>query len=152
MSERVQNYVNMFTGNHALNVAILCWFTAQVLKVVLTLITKRKLDWGRILGSGGMPSSHAALVCGLAASLGKTVGVSSPSFALACVLAFVVMYDAFNVRRAAGDQAKVLNFMLKNWDKTTPEMLGRELKELLGHTPLQVLMGAILGIAFGVWL
>lgn len=146
------NASGFITGNRALNVTFLSWFIAQMLKLILTLFTKRKLDIGRLLGSGGMPSSHAAAVCGLASSVGKTMGTHSIIFAISVILAIVVMYDAFNVRRAAGDQAKILNYMIKNWDKTTPEMFGRELKELLGHTPLQVVCGAILGIALGLWL
>ena len=148
----MSNYVELFTGNRALNIALLGWLSAQIFKLIVTLALKRKLDFGRLLGGGGMPSSHSALVCALAANLGKTSGTHSPAFAVAVILAFIVMYDAANVRRAAGDQAKILNFILKNWTETTPEMFGRELKELLGHTPLQVVCGAALGVTLGIWL
>jgi hypothetical protein len=96
-----------------------------------------------------MPSSHAALVCACAVSIGRLEGFSSGLFALAAVVALVVMYDACNVRRAAGEQAKVLNYIVENWEEMSPAMMGEELKELLGHTPLQVLMGAVLGCAIG---
>ncbi len=143
------NAVAYLTGNHILNVAIISFMTAQLLKVIIVLITKRKFDFTRITGSGGMPSGHSAAVCSLATAVGRTVGTDSPTFAVACLFAIIVMYDASNVRRAAGEQAKILNYMMDHWTETTPEIFGRELKELLGHTPIQVLCGALLGIALG---
>ena len=97
-----------------------------------------------------MPSSHAACVCALASASFKTMGAASTEFGITAILAFIVMYDASNVRHAAGEQAKILNYMIKHWKETTPEVFGKELKELLGHTPFQVIVGALLGIAIGV--
>jgi len=140
------------TGNHTLDIAILSWLVAQVLKGLIVLVTKRKFDFKRFLGTGGMPSSHTAFVVSLVASIGKTVGVASPAFAISACLALVVMQDAQGVRRSAGEQAKILNYMMDHWNQSTPEMFGRELKELLGHTPLEIVAGAVLGLLFGILL
>ena len=147
-----RNYVDWFTGNHILNAALLAFITAQILKVIIELATNRKIEFKRIMGSGGMPSSHSASVVALATAVAKVCGTRSPEFAIAAVFAIIVMYDASNVRRAAGEQAKILNYIMNNWDKTTPEIFGRGLKELLGHTPVQVFAGAALGLAFGLFL
>lgn len=136
-------------ANRILSLAVIAWFLAQVLKFVINLIVHRTLDLKLLLSSGGMPSSHSSLVCACAVSIGRIEGFGSSLFALAVALALVVMYDACNVRRAAGEQAKVLNYIMEYWDSISPAMVGEELKELLGHTPLQVLMGMLLGIAVG---
>ena len=146
----MRNVVDFLTGNLILNLSILAWAMAQIIKFVITLITKGKLDWRHILSSGGMPSSHSAFVCACAASTGMLYGFSSPLFAIAAVLAIVVMYDAANVRKAAGEQAKILNYMMDHWMEMKPAIFGKELKELLGHSPLQVIMGALLGVAIGL--
>ena len=151
----LKNAVDFLTGNLILNLAILAWALAQVIKFVITLITKHKLDFRNILSSGGMPSSHSAAVCATAASVGYLYGLSTPLFAMAAVMAVVVMYDAANVRRETGKQAIILNYMMEHWDEGKPVEFEKALKELIGHTPLQVLMGALLGIAVGwggVWL
>ncbi|MBT9684957.1 divergent PAP2 family protein [Pseudoflavonifractor sp. MCC625] len=151
----VKNVTDVLTGNLILNLSILAWAMAQVLKALTVLITKHRWDWRHILSSGGMPSSHSAFVCSCAASVGMVEGFSTVTFAIAAVVAIVVMYDASNVRRAAGEQAKILNYMMDHWKEMRPEFFGKELKELLGHTPFQVLMGGLLGIAIGlggVWL
>ncbi|MCI8477305.1 MAG: divergent PAP2 family protein [Oscillospiraceae bacterium] len=145
----MKNVVNFLTGNLILNLAIAAWAAAQVLKFLIVLITKRRLDWRHILSSGGMPSSHSAFVCACAAAVGYMYGWSSPIFSVAAVVAIVVMYDASNVRRAAGEQAKILNYMMEHWTEMKPALFGKELKELLGHTPFQVLMGGVLGVAIG---
>ena len=142
--------MNFLTGNLILSLSLLAWAIAQVLKVFVVLITEHRWNWSHILSSGGMPSSHSATVCACASSIAYLYGWSSPYFAIAAVLAVVVMYDAFNVRRETGEQAKVLNYMMDHWYELTPEeIFGKDLKELIGHTPLQVLMGALLGIAVG---
>ena len=102
----MKNVVNFLTGNLILNLSILAWALAQVLKFVITLVTKHKLDWRHILSSGGMPSSHSAFVCACAAAMGYMYGWASPAFTVAAVLAIVVMYDASNVRRAAGSRPR----------------------------------------------
>ncbi len=130
---------------------LLAWFLAQFIKIIIELFVYKRLDFHRIMGSGGMPSSHSSLVCCLAVSVGRQVGLDQPLFAVAVVFAFIVMYDALNVRRAAGEQARVLNYMMLNWKDMKPEMFGKELKELLGHTPIQVVAGAAMGIAIGLF-
>ena len=144
------NIVHFLTGNLVLNLCIISWLAAQVLKVIIHFISKRRLDFHYLLSSGGMPSSHSSVVCTCAVSVGCLAGWSSFSFAIAAVMAFVVMYDAANVRKAAGEQARILNYIMEHWKEMRPEFLGKELKELLGHTPLQVFAGAVLGILIGL--
>ncbi len=140
------------TGNHMLDIAIFSWFVAQVLKGLIVLVQKRKFDFKRFLGTGGMPSSHTAFLVSLATAVGKEVGIASPEFAISACLALVVMQDAQGVRRSAGEQAKILNYMMDHWNQSTPEMFGKELKELLGHSPLEIVAGAVMGIVFGLLL
>jgi hypothetical protein len=144
------NIVHFLTGNLVLNLCICSWLIAQVLKVVISLIKEKKLDFHYLLSSGGMPSSHSSTVCTCAVSVGYLAGWSSFSFAIATVMAVIVMYDAANVRKAAGEQAKILNYMMDHWKEMRPAFLSKELKELLGHTPLQVFAGAALGIVIGL--
>ena len=147
----MSNFVHFLTGNLVLNLCIISWVTAQVLKVIIYYILNRRLDIHYLISSGGMPSSHSSVVCTCAAAVGFIQGWSSVAFAVTVVLAFIVMYDAANVRKAAGEQAKILNYIMEHWKEMRPEFLSKELKELLGHTPVQVLVGAVLGIAIG-WL
>lgn len=140
----------MGMGFVILILAAAAWGITQVLKVVAYLITERRLDWSRLLASGGMPSSHSACVCACAASTGMLYGFESPLFAIAAVLAVVVMYDAANVRKATGEQAKILNYMMEHWEQAKPELFDRELKEMIGHSPLQVVVGGALGVAVGL--
>lgn len=139
------DFIEQIIGNKVLVTCVTAWFIAQLLKIILTYHKSKKIDITRFVGSGGMPSSHTSFVMSLATSIGKLYGFSSPLFALAICFAFVVMYDAAGVRRAAGYQAKVLNMIIDDLAHHKP--LGNErLKELLGHTPKEVLAGAILGI------
>lgn len=129
--------------------ALLAWAIAQVTKLILTSIRKRGLDLRVLAQQGGMPSSHAAIVSGLTAAVGKIDGLSSASFAIALILSLVVMYDAQGVRQAAGRQAAVLNRLVED----VFAMRGiqeQRLRELIGHTPFEVLVGAALGIAVGL--
>lgn len=144
------NYPNHHLGNLILALAVSAWAIAQILKVIVVLVQKHRLDFRNILSSGGMPSSHSAFVCACASATGSIYGWSSALFAIAAVLAIVVMYDAANVRKAAGEQAKILNYMMDHWMEMKPEIFGRELKELLGHTPFQVFAGAVLGVVIGL--
>ncbi len=132
--------------NRTIWAAVLAWAIAQGLKIMLTFFQQDKVDWSRIYGSGGMPSSHSALVMAMSFSLGKWYGFDSAYFAIGLVLAMVVMYDAAGVRRAAGKQAELLNILLHSHETAPKE----QLKELLGHTPIEVIAGAILGIAVGL--
>lgn len=138
------------TENLTLDLSILSWLIAQVLKIAIHYGRYRKFDFRLLVSSGGMPSSHSAFVCAGACAIGVLSGFTSTVFALAVIVALVVMYDACNVRRAAGEQAKILNHIMEHWQELSPDMMGRELKELLGHTPLQVFMGALLGVAVGL--
>ena len=133
-------------NNRVLISCFTSWFLAQTIKILLTLYKEERLDLTRLVGSGGMPSSHTSFVMSLATSVGKINGWDSPLFAVSLAFAFVVMYDAAGVRRAAGNQAKVLNIIIKDLSQHKP--LGEEkLKELLGHTPKEVIVGALIGIA-----
>ncbi len=138
------------TGNLILDLAGCAWLMAQIIKIIVNAVLNKNFDFRLLVSSGGMPSSHSALVCALAAAIARIEGVYSTYFALAGVLALVVMYDACNVRRAAGEQAKILNYIMEKWKDMTPSVVTRELKELLGHTPFQVIMGALLGIVVGI--
>ena len=140
----------MLTTNPILDCGLLAWFLAQLIKVVLDFILLRKLDVRRFVSSGGMPSSHSALVVACAAAIGKLHGVQSPDFAVAAILSAVVMYDACNVRRSAGDTARLVNQILAHVEKLTAEDFADDLREVMGHTPLQVLMGALLGLGVGL--
>jgi len=140
------------TGNRSLDAALIAWLIAQVLKVVIDFARNGHLNFEHMVGSGGMPSSHSAFVMGLTASILKVCGLQSPEFAIALCIGLVVMYDASGVRRAAGQQAKILNYMMYHWKELKPEFFERELKELLGHTHLEVLAGAALGIVVGTFL
>lgn len=131
-------------------IAVAAWAIAQVLKLLISVAVYRKFDITYLTTGGGMPSSHSALVCATAVSCGMSAGFDSPVFAVAAVLAFIVMYDAAHVRRETGEQAKILNYIMRNWAEFRPEDFERELKELIGHTPLQVAVGAVLGVVVGL--
>ncbi len=139
--------------NYVLNASALSWLTAQILKPLIVLFISRKFKLERLFGAGGMPSSHSATVCSLAVAVWRKVGFASTEFAIAFILAVIVMHDAMGVRRAAGEQAKVINQIL---DKYIPKKNGQEkmfskkLKEFLGHTPFEVLCGAVLGIVIAL--
>lgn len=137
------------TKNPILDCALLAWFIAQLIKFLLELLMNRHLDVKRFVTSGGMPSSHSSFVVAGTTALGRLYGISSPLFALAVMLSAVVMYDACNVRRSAGDTALLVNQLLAHVEKLTAEDFADDLKIIMGHTPLQVAAGAILGLAIG---
>lgn len=137
-------------SNRILLTAILSWFIAQTIKVIHTLIKDKRIDFTRMFGSGGMPSSHASFTVSLAVAIGIEMGFTGFEFALAAAFSVVVMYDATGVRRSAGEQAAILNRIVEQFGKETLEDTGRKLKELLGHTPVQVFAGAILGIFIAI--
>jgi len=141
------NFFTELLENKILLTAILGWFIAQTMKVILVLIQNKRLDWSRFVGSGGMPSSHSSFVISLTSAVGYTEGVSSALFAVCAVLSFVVMYDASGVRRATGIQAKVINKLVDSYEESEDvEISNEKLKELIGHSPLEVLAGAIVGL------
>ena len=133
-------------NNHALIVSLLSCVLAQLSKVVVELIYHGKLNFRVIFESGGMPSSHSALVTALATDIGLRKGLDSGEFAIATVFAIIVMYDAAGVRQAAGKQAKILNQMIEELFAGDHHLTEIHLKELLGHTPFQVVIGSIMGI------
>lgn len=141
--------MNDFTQFKFLYIPFLMWFGIQLFKVIYDLVTTKKFNFKRIMGAGGMPSSHSAVVTSLATLVGRYEGVQSPIFAIAVIFAFVVMYDAAGIRRAAGKQASLLNKIID-----TPGLTGlqvqEKLVEVLGHTPVQVFAGAIIGIIGGL--
>lgn len=124
------------------------WFCIQLSKVITDLIKTRKFNFKRIMGAGGMPSSHSAIVCCLTAQIGKNYGFDSGIFAISLIFAFVVMYDAAGIRRAAGKQAKLLNKIVETPGLTTLQVQER-LVEVLGHSPIQVIIGAAIGAIVG---
>ena len=132
-----------------LYIPFLLWFFIQLFKVIWDLVTTKKFNFKRILGAGGMPSSHSAVVVALTTMIAKAEGLTSPLFGVSLIFSFVVMYDAAGVRRAAGKQAKLLNKIVE-----TPGLSGVEvserLVEVLGHTPIQVIVGAIIGLVVGL--
>ena len=143
-------YFGMLTRNPVIDCALLAWFLAQLIKVVLDLVLLRRFDLQRFISSGGMPSSHSSMVVACTVAIGKFYGTADPVFALAVVFSAVVMYDACNVRRSAGDTARLVNQLLEHIERLTAEDFAEDLKEVMGHTPLQVLMGALLGVAVGL--
>lgn len=124
------------------------WFFIQLFKLIYDLVTTKQFNFKRILGAGGMPSSHSAVVTSLSTMIGISEGIESPMFALAVIFAFIVMYDAAGVRRAAGKQAKILNEIVNTPGLSGVQVTGK-LQEALGHTPIQVFVGAIIGIIVG---
>lgn len=145
----MQNNFLMFVTNKYIYIPLMLWFVIQLYKLIYDLCTTKKFNFKRIMGAGGMPSSHSAVVTSLATLVGKYNGVNSAIFAIALIMACVVMYDACGVRRAAGKQAKVLNEIVNTPGLSNIEVQGK-LQEALGHTPVQVFVGAIIGIIAGL--
>lgn len=138
-------------SNYPLMSAVLAWFVAQVIKTAIDAYFNKGINWERMTGSGGMPSSHSSTVVSLAIATGISYGVDSTLFAIALIFAIVVMYDATGVRRETGKQAVILNrLLLDNPFSWTGKEFEKKLKEYVGHSPFQVLMGAILGILIAV--
>lgn len=138
-------------SNRVLVIALLACLTAQFCKVVIEFFVKGHVNVQTLFSSGGMPSSHSAFVTALACSVGQISGWDSSEFAIACVLAIIVMYDAAGVRLAAGQQARLLNQIVDELFSEHPGFSEDRLKELLGHTPAQVIAGSILGVVVS-WL
>lgn len=125
------------------------WFGIQLFKLIYDLVTTKKFNFKRILQSGGMPSSHSAVVISLTTMIGKSEGINSALFGVAIIFSFVVMYDAAGVRRAAGKQAKLLNKIVETPGLSSLEV-SEKLVEVLGHTPVQVFVGAFIGFLVGI--
>ena len=141
------NFFTDLTQNKVLLSAVTGWLVAQILKTIIHLLFTKKFVAERLVGSGGMPSSHSATICALATATCYFYGAQSFEFAIAVIMAIIVMYDAMGVRRETGIQARVLNEMMQLFADMGSDMPPQEkLKEFVGHTPLQVVMGALLGI------
>jgi uncharacterized protein len=130
---------------------LVAWAIAQAAKVTLYSIRQRRLNLRVLAETGGMPSSHSAIVMGLTAAVGRYAGLTSAAFAIALIFTFVVMYDAAGLRRAAGRQAEVLNRLVEDLVHMRGVQEAR-LRELLGHTPMEVLVGAVIGLVVGIFL
>ena len=141
-------YLNQLISNRILWAGLIGWGSAQILKTIIFLIVNKRLELERLFGDGGMPSGHSATVTAVALSTGLECGFGSPLFAVAMIMAIVVMHDASGVRLETGKQAKVINDMMEFMEKLGGTELSNEekLKEFVGHTPLQVGMGFVLGV------
>lgn len=138
-------YIQQLLNNEIIFISIISWAIAQIIKMILDVIATGKIDWELMFSSGGMPSSHSSFVCSMATAVGLSEGFDSVQFAISFVLAVVVMYDAAGVRRAAGSHAAIINKLMDRLN-----IKDENLKELLGHTPIQVGAGAILGIVIAI--
>lgn len=136
-------------NNHTLMTAILAWFVAQVLKPPMEYLRRGKWNWGYLLSAGGMPSSHSALMVGVTIGTGMHEGFGTAVFALAFSSTMVVLYDATNVRREAGRHAEKINMIINELLSGHP-VSDKQLREVLGHTPMEVLAGSILGLVVGL--
>ena len=147
-------YLQDFLNNRILIAALVAWAIAQAIKAILYTIVNREFRFERLVGSGGMPSSHAATVCALTTAVAMQFGLGSFEFAISFVLSSVVLHDARGVRQEAGKQAVTITAIVDHLLKEGKilELPNWELKELIGHTPLQVLIGSIMGIGIGLWL
>ena len=143
------NTILSIITNKYLYIPFILWFAVQTFKVIYELAKTKKFNFKRIMGAGGMPSSHSAVVVSLATLVGKYQGVDTPIFAVATIFAFIVMYDAAGVRRAAGKQAKLLNKIIETPGLSYLEVQ-EKLVEVLGHSPIQVIVGATLGLIVGL--
>ena len=141
----MQDFSEIFQ-NHVLWVALVACISAQALKLVFEFAQHRSINPKVLVETGGMPSAHSALVTALACGVGQTIGWGTPAFAVTAVFAVIVMYDAAGVRQAAGKQAKILNQILDELFQENSEFNEDRLKELLGHTPVQVIVGSALGV------
>lgn len=140
------------TGYEALLSGFIAAFIAQVIKFILHLLVKKKVDFKIFATTGGMPSSHSAAVCGLSTAVGLIAGYDSVSFAVSTGFAMIVMYDAAGLRRASGKMAVCLNKIMDDFYKHDVQSVGGKLKELLGHTPIEVFAGATLGILYAYYM
>ena len=140
----------VIVSNPIINSAFIGWFLAQLWKFLYDLLILKKVNFRALFSSGGMPRSHSSLVVSAAVMICRIEGITSTSFALAMVVAAVVMYDATGVRRQAGFHAKKINMIMQYLQAQNFELAGENLKELLGHTPFQVLAGGVLGLIVGL--
>ena len=141
--------MEFYTQYRYLIVPFVTWFCVQTFKVLWELATTKKFNFKRIIGAGGMPSSHTSIVVSITTMVGRSQGIDSVIFAVSLIFSLVVMYDACGVRRQAGKQARILNDIVNTPGLTTVQVR-EKLVEALGHTPLQVIVGAIVGFTAGM--
>lgn len=141
--------MDFYTQYRYLIVPFVTWFCVQTFKVLWELATTKKFNFKRIIGAGGMPSSHTSIVVSITTMVGRSQGINSVIFAVSLIFSLVVMYDACGVRRQAGKQARILNDIVNTPGLTTVQVR-EKLVEALGHTPLQVIVGAIVGFTAGM--
>ena len=150
----MQFIYEILSFNRILTVSLLAWFVAQVLKTLINFILLGKFQLERMWGDGGMPSAHSATVCEMFIATARCEGIDSSILAVACVVAIITMHDAMGVRHETGEQAKVLNQMIDQWievsEKNAPFLQNMHLKEMVGHTPLQVVAGFLVGLVVGL--
>lgn len=139
-------FFNEIAENGVFLTALCAWLAAQILKIFFEFLRTKRVEMRLIFSSGGMPSSHTSLAVGASVAIGLTEGFHTPLFALAAIVSLIVMYDASGVRRAAGNQARAINDLLEHLEKSGLK-LDKKLKEMLGHTPIEVAAGAILGLS-----
>lgn len=146
-------------SNYLIIIAVIACAAAQIIKIIIDIFTKRRIGIDAIWATGGMPSSHSALVCALTVGVIKLYGFDSPLFAITLMFSLVIIRDALGVRRQVGEHAKALNLLLLEFIEVTKKQetykakadkVGKIFSEMVGHTPLQVLMGSILGIVVGI--
>ncbi len=144
----------MMRISSVLIISACAWAVAQLIKVVVVLVRERRLDLSYLVSGGGMPSAHSSTVCALTTAVAMIEGLDSVAFGIAAILAIVVMYDAAGVRRSVGRQSIVLNRIVKELiDRRPRSEIEHDLRELIGHTPFQVIVGAALGILIAwLWL
>lgn len=149
---------SILNWNYILTVSVTAWFVAQVLKTIINFFLIGHLQIERMWGDGGMPSAHSATVCAMTVAAGRFAGTDSAIFGVACVFAIVTMHDAMGVRHETGEQAKIINKMLQEWVEISSKSFSflanqkegqKLLKEMVGHTPLEVVSGALLGFLIG---
>ena len=145
------NSSGILFGNRLLDVAIISCFIAQFYKVFSPILKGEKIQWARLIQTGGMPSSHASTVVSLSTGVWLLKGTSSIEFAISMIFSSIVLYDATGIRRQAGKHAKALNRLVESIEKRDGiEIISEELKEFLGHTPIEVFWGSVLGVIIGL--
>ncbi len=140
------DFLTQVLNNKTLIIAAVAWLVAGIIKAIIDLIVNKKFNVSRIIGAGGMPSSHTSTVVALTVALAYYVGIDSPSFAISLIFMIIVIHDATGVRLETGKQAKVLNTMMFETDTFKDLDFEKELKEYVGHTPLQAIVGAVVGV------
>lgn len=146
------DFLTQILNNKTLIIAAVAWLVAGIIKAIIDLIVNKKFNVSRIIGAGGMPSSHTSTVVALTVALAYYVGIDSPSFAISLIFMIIVIHDATGVRLETGKQAKVLNTMMFETDTFKDLDFEKELKEYVGHTPLQAIVGAVVGVLVALFM